>query len=155
MDTIIGGAGADAITVNVDGTGAVTVTDAANPATVDVSGLDIYTLAEGNTVQLLTAASGALTFTAYTENGAMDVEAAVNASGGASALGASGLVKTYTGTYSNGVFTTGAQATTADMLVVFDTDGTGGGTTYQAVVLVGVDNVTVSTAGLITALAAV
>ena len=120
-----------------------------------MSGLDIITASVNDVINLYTAAGGALTFTAYVENSPRDSEAAVDASGGAATLGESGYVKTYTGTYSNGTFTTGAQAAVADMLVVYDTDGTGGGTIYQAIVLVGVDNVTVSTAGVITALAAV
>ena len=157
VDTINSGNGTDNITVNVGGSGAVTTSAAVNPATVNVSGLDIYTVSETDIITILNAAGSALTFTAYVEDSARDSEAAVDASGGAATLGESGYVKTYTGTYNSatGVFTTGAQAGVADMLVVYDTDGTGGGTTYQAIVLVGVDNVSITTAGVITSLAAV
>ena len=157
VDQITSGADTDTITVNVGGSGAVTTTTVANPAVVNVAGLDIYTVTQTDIITILSAAGAALTFTAYVEDSARDTEAAVNAAGGAVTLGSDGFVMTYTGTYAaaTGLFTTGAQAAVTDMLVVYDTDGTGAGTTFQAVVLVGVDNVSITTAGVITSLAAV
>jgi Ca2+-binding RTX toxin-like protein len=157
VDQITSGTGIDNITVNVNGSGAVTVTTVANPAVINVSGLDIYSVSETDIITILSAAGSALTFTAYVENSARDSEIAVDASGGAVTLGEAGFVKTFTGTYTaaTGVFTTGLQATVADLLVVYDIDGVGAGTTFQAVVLVGVDQVSITTSGVITSLAAV
>ena len=94
VDQITSGADTDTITVNVGGSGAVTTTTVANPAVVNVAGLDIYTVTQTDIITILSAAGAALTFTAYVEDSARDTEAAVNAEGGAVTLGSDGFVMT-------------------------------------------------------------
>jgi len=54
------------------------------------------------------------------------------------ALGASGAVQTYTGTWAAGVFTSTAAADANALLVVYDNNGVEAGATYEAIVLIGV-----------------
>ena len=162
-DTIRGGTGADSITpgagndtviVASNETSAITSTTLATPGTLNAaeaftwstaSGYDTITgFANGDTVQLFTTGTTAIT-----------TSGVVVTNGGTIPSATTGGFAAITGTQTSAtVFT--ANAGGADTLLVWDADGTGAGTTYAAIVLVGynaVANDTVSTAGLFTAVA--
>ena len=152
-DAITGGAGADVIvtgtgvdTVNIAATGdtgAVTNWTVANPGVQSTTTLDKITVSAGDLVNI---GAGAITFTAFGGVTTAAVDGLLTVS-----EGSAGTFKVYTGAYSAGgaTFTSGNAG--GSVLVVWDTNGTTAGNTYNAVVLVGVDTVTsISTAGLIT-----
>jgi len=146
VDIIDGGAGNDVLYVAAADTGAVTNWSNANPGVQAAATLDVITVTAGDVINLTSTGTTALTFGSALS--AMTATAAVDGTGGAVAEGATGVVKAYTGSYAGGNFTSGAAGSA--VLLVWDNDGTGGGTTYDAIVLVGTNSVTATTAGVVT-----
>ncbi len=143
-DIITGGDGADIMKGDADtdrfiiGAGdsdavQASWTDTAGGSTIDVSGMDIITVVNGD--------NDVIDFDAMIN---LDVVTAYNAvvtqvTTGAT-VGQTEDFTTYTGTYSSitNLFTSTASASATALLLVYDTNGDGGGAIYQAVVLVGV-----------------
>jgi fibronectin-binding autotransporter adhesin len=135
-DTLFGGTGPNTLKLAASGaSGTATAWENSDPAFLGAAataGLDIVPVTDGVGV---TIGSG-LTFT-----GAIDNEEAIDGTDGAPvAVGAPGKIVQYTGTWASGTqtFTSTGKADADALLVVWDTDGDGPGTTYEAVVLTGV-----------------
>jgi hypothetical protein len=146
-DTIIGGTGADVMT---GGTGTDAFIYTATGQTGAVTTFTLKTL-DTTTLDRLTvvnADNDTINLSALT--GDIDALTAVTtAVADGATLGATGAVRTYTGTWTGGVFTSTAVADATSLLVVYDNDGAGGGTTYEAIVLIGVTAAAI-TDGIIT-----
>lgn len=139
-DVMTGGGGKDTFLYTVVGqTGTVTAF-AAGTKTLATTSLDILTVVNADDdVVDLSALIG--------KNSTLTAIATAVADG--TAVGASDAVQTYTGTWAAGVFTSTALADSNALLVVYDNNGVKDGTTYEAIVLVGVTAASIAD-GLIT-----
>lgn len=150
-DSINAGAANDSIILAASGdTGTVDASTAANPAVFNVAASDIQdvdqiTVAAGD---IITIGAGAITWTANN-----DSEVAINAGGGAVTPGDSADISQQTVAWdaANNTATTAAKAASNAILLTWDTNGNGAGTTYNSVLLLGVtDLTTVGLTGTIT-----
>jgi Ca2+-binding RTX toxin-like protein len=136
-DVISGGAGIDTVIIDASDSAAVTTwTDTDAGSTLSTTGMDLITLvAEDNDViDLGLMVTDALEFTALNE---VVTQVTTNAT-----AGNENDVTTYTGTYASGVFTSTAAADATALLIVYDADGDDVGTDYNAIVIIGVTDVT-------------
>ena len=146
-DTITGGAGVDQFGYALTGDSAGNVsTSAANPGVVAVTGMDIITdVVVGETVKI--AQPG----TAWTA--ANDGETAINAAGGAAALGQTADITFQTVNYTAATgAVTALKAASNGLLITWDVDGAAAGTNYQTILVLGVTDFATAnlTTGLIT-----
>ena len=149
-DTITGGAGADVMSggtgtdtffLNLSDSGAVSAwTNTSGGSTVSTTALDKITVVNGDNdvIDLSSLVSGSVSFS--------NLNRVTSQITNNSSLGGSANVTTYTGTYdtNTNLFTSTVTGSANSLLVVYDTNGNTSGTTFQAVVLVGVTDLTAS-----------
>ena len=136
-DTIDGGAGADKYIISATSqTGVVPETWSAN-LTIDTTNMDVYTMGNGDTLDLSAIASTLATITAVTST--------VTASTAFITAGTGTAAQSFKGTYADNTFTSNINGTAT--LLVYDNNGSDEGGANEGVVLVGVTAVGV-TAGV-------
>ena len=111
------------------GTGVVASWNRTNPSSISCANLDKFTVSPGDYIQIGNSP--------YQWSGFLWRAGAINGTVGDGSIGVSGKQAVYTGNFANGVFTTASGDNYNSLLLVWDEDGVGPNTVYDAVVLIG------------------